>query len=66
MGNKEEDTKAEEKTFSSHLYFTISFLHHFCYSLTFSIHFIFEAEFDIPEASNKRTKKKILQIVGEH
>ena len=26
--------------------------------------FVFQAEFDIPEASNLRTKKKILQTVG--
>ena len=30
------------------------------------MHFVYEAKFYISEASNKRTKKKILQTVGEH
>ena len=40
-------------------------LTHFCYSLTLTIHFVSDVEFDILEASDKRMKKKILQIVGE-
>ena len=39
---------------------------HFCYLLTLTIHFVSKAQFDIPEASNKRKKKKIQQTVGQH